>query len=124
MEEDGIILQQKNYHHYLIGITSKHKSDNYFLNCLHSFRTENKLKQHKKEYEMKDVCSIVMPSEDTKILELNQYQKPDKAPIIIYADLEYLIIGKIGGCKNNSENSSATKVGENFPSSFSMSRIP
>ena len=29
-----------------------------------------------------------MPSEDTKILEFNQYQKSDKAPFVIYADLE------------------------------------
>ena len=32
-----------------------------------------------------------MPFEDTKILELNQYQKSDKAPFAIYADLECLI---------------------------------
>ena len=44
-----------------------------------------------------------MPSKDTKILEFNQYQKSDKAPFIIYADLECLI-EKIDGCKNNSEN--------------------
>ena len=44
-----------------------------------------------------------MPSEDTKILEFNQYQKSDKAPFIIYADLE-CIIGKIDGWKNNPEN--------------------
>ena len=48
-----------------------------------------------------------MPSEDTKILEFNQYQKSDKAPFIIYADLE-CIIEKINGCKNNPENSSTT----------------
>ena len=29
-----------------------------------------------------------MPSEDTKILEFNQYQKSDKVPFIIYADLQ------------------------------------
>ena len=29
-----------------------------------------------------------MPSEVTKILEFNQCQKSDKAPFIIYADLE------------------------------------
>ena len=40
-----------------------------------------------------------MPFEDTKILEFNQSQKPDKAPSIIYADLDYLI-EKIDGCKN------------------------
>ena len=37
-----------------------------------------------------------MPSEDTKIIEFNQYQKSDKAPFIIYADLES-IIEKIDG---------------------------
>ena len=29
-----------------------------------------------------------MLSQDTKIFEFNQYQKSDKAPFIIYADLE------------------------------------
>ena len=29
-----------------------------------------------------------MSSEDTKILEFDQYQKSDKAPFIIYIDLE------------------------------------
>ena len=43
-----------------------------------------------------------MSSKDTKILEFNKYQKSDKAPFIIYADLEYLI-EKIDGCKNNSK---------------------
>ena len=32
-----------------------------------------------------------MPSEYTKKLEFNQYQKSDKPPFIIYADLECLI---------------------------------
>ena len=32
-----------------------------------------------------------MPSKDTKMLEFNQYQKSDKAPFIIYADLECII---------------------------------
>ena len=44
-----------------------------------------------------------MSSKDTKILEFNQQQKSDKAPFIIYANLE-CIIEKIDGCKNNSEN--------------------
>ena len=44
-----------------------------------------------------------MPCKDNKLLEFNQYQKPDKAPFIIYADLE-CIIETIYGCKNNPEN--------------------
>ena len=63
-----------------------------------------------------------MPSEDTKILEFNQYQKSDKAPFIIYADLE-CIIEKIDGCKNNPENSSSTNASEHIPSGFSMHAI-
>ena len=54
-----------------------------------------------------------MPSVDTKILEFNQYQKSEKAPFIIYADLKY-IIEKIDGCKNNAENSSSTKVSKHI----------
>ena len=50
-----------------------------------------------------------MPSEDTKILEFNQYQKSHEAPFTIYADLECLI-EKTDGCKNNPQNSFTTKV--------------
>ena len=63
-----------------------------------------------------------MPSKDAKILKFNQYQKSDKAPFIIYADLK-CIIEKIDGCKNNPENSFTTKVSEHILSRFSMSTI-
>ena len=63
-----------------------------------------------------------MPSEDTKILQFNQYKKSDKTPLIIYADLESLI-EKIDRCKNNPENSFTTKVCEHILSDFSMSTI-
>ena len=59
-----------------------------------------------------------MPSQDTKILEFDQYQKSDRAIFIIYVDLE-CIIEKIDGYKNNPENSSTTKVSEYIPSGFS-----
>ena len=63
-----------------------------------------------------------MPSEDTKILEFNQYQKSDEVLFIIYADLECLI-EKIDECKSNPENSSTAKVGRYIPSGFSMSAL-
>ena len=63
-----------------------------------------------------------MSSEDTEILEFNQYQQYDKAPFILYAYCEQ-IIEKIDGCKNNSENSSTTKVSEHILSDFSLSII-
>ena len=60
-----------------------------------------------------------MSSEDTKILEFKKYNKSDKTPFIIQADLECLI-GKIDGCKNNPANSFTTKVDEHILSGFSM----
>ena len=106
----------------LRGITCKHHGDFYCLNCFHSFATENKLQLHKRACENKDLCNVNMPSEDTKILEFNQYQKSDIAPFIIYADLA-CIIEKIDGCKNNPGNLSTTKVSQHIPSGFSMSTI-
>ena len=54
-------------------ITSNHHGVFYCLSCLHSFRARNKLKFHKKVCENKDFCNMVVPSEDTKILEFIQY---------------------------------------------------
>ena len=70
---------------------------------------KKQLELHKKVSENEDFCNVIMPSEDTKILEFNQYQKSDKAPFIIYADLE-CVIEEIDACKYNHENSSASKV--------------
>ena len=83
---------------------------------------KKKIQSHKKVCENKDFCNLIMPSEDTWILEFGQYQKSDKAPFIIYADLE-CIIEKIDGSKNNPENSSTAKVSKHIPSSFSMCTI-
>ena len=64
-------------------ITSKNDGEFYCFNYLHSFRTKNKPESHKN----KDLSNVIMPSEDTKISELNQYQKCDKATFIIYVDM-------------------------------------
>ena len=63
-----------------------------------------------------------MPSKDTKILQFSQYQKSDRAPFIICADLE-CIIENVCECKNNPESPSTTKVSEHIPSGFSKSLL-
>ena len=73
------------------GITSKHHSDSHCLNCLHVFAIENKHESHKKVRENKDFSNVLMPSENSEILEFNQYQISDEVPYIIYSDLEFLI---------------------------------
>ena len=110
----------------IVSITKRNyikKNGNFYcLNCLHSFRTKNKPELHKRACKNKDFCSIIMPSGDTKILKYDTYQKSDKAPFIIYADLE-CIIEKIQGCKNNPKNSFTTKVSKHIPSGFSMPTV-
>ena len=76
----------------------------------------------KKVCENKEFYTIIMPSEDTIILEFNRYQKSDKSPCIIYADLE-CIIEKIDGWKNNPENLPTIKVSEHISSGFSMCTV-
>ena len=61
----------------LWGITLKNNSNFYYLNCLHSFRTKIKPQPHKRVCKIKNFCNLIMRSEDTKLLELIQYQKFD-----------------------------------------------
>ena len=55
----------------LRGVKSKNNGDLYCLNCLHYFRTENKLESNKIVSQDKDFGNIMMPSEDSKILKFN-----------------------------------------------------
>ena len=65
------------------------------MNCLHNFRTENKLKSHEKICKSKDFCGIVIPAEKDNI----------------------------DGCTNNPEKYSTTKIGEHIPCGYSVSTI-
>ena len=92
------------------------------MNCLNFFERKDKLEFDKNNVNI-DFSSLIMPSEDTKISEFSQCKKSDKAPFIIYADLE-CILEKIDGCKNNPANSTATKSSEHIRSSLWRSTIP
>ena len=91
------------------GITSNHKKKFYCLNCFHPFRTENKLKKHKKVCENHDYCYVEIPKEDNNILKYNHGEKSLKVPFIFYADLESLL-EKMSTCHNNPKKSSSTKT--------------
>ena len=79
-------------------IASKHHGGFSCLNCPHSFATKSKLESHKKVCENKDFLMQLCLLKTLKYWNLNHYQKSDKVPFIIYADLE-CIIEKIDGCK-------------------------
>ena len=46
----------------LRGITSTHNGDFYCLNCFHSNRTHNKLKEHEKMCIVNDFCNLKLPN--------------------------------------------------------------
>ena len=54
------------------------------------FCSQKNVKSHEKVCENKDFCNVIIPSEDTKILGFNQYQKSDKASFIILLFMEIL----------------------------------
>ena len=62
-----MIPNEKSWHYLAVkklstllrGITSKHNGYFYYLNCLHSFRTENKLGCHEKVYKNKDFVEFL-----------------------------------------------------------------
>ena len=90
-------------------MTSKHDGDFYCLNCLHSYRTKDKLKEHENVCKYHDYCYIEMPNENNKILKYNPGEKSMKTPVIIYSDLESLL-EKISTCHNNPKKSLTTKI--------------
>ena len=51
----------------LRGITSTDNGDFHCWKCLHSIRTENKLKSYSKVCENKDFCGIAIPSQKENI---------------------------------------------------------
>ena len=112
-------LTVKNLLGLLRRITSTHKEDFYCLNCFHSYRTENKLKAHKKICENHDYCNVEMPTKDNNIIKYNQGEKSIKLPTVIYADLECLL-EKISKCQNNPNESSTTEINKHIPSGYSI----
>ena len=103
----------------LTGIASNHKEDFYCLNCFHSYRTKNKLEEHKKICENRDYCRIDMPTNNNNKIKYNQGEKSIKLPFIVYADLECLL-EKMSTCYNNPEESSTAKINKHIPSGYSI----
>ena len=112
-------LVVKNLSGLLRGITSNHKEDFYYLNCFHSYRTENKLEAHKRICENHDYCHVEMPTKSNNIIKYNHGEKSMKLPFVIYADLECLL-EKMSSCINNPNESSTTKINKHIPLGYSI----
>ena len=67
----------------LTEITSNNNGDFYWLNCLHSFLTKNKLKSHEQVCKDHYFFDVIMPNEKNKILKYSQHLKSIRAPFLI-----------------------------------------
>ena len=103
----------------LRGVTYNHNDDFYCLNCVHAFRTKNKLEEHKNISENHEYCHVEMPTKDNNIIKYNQGEKSIKLPFVIYVDLECLV-EKMSTCQNNPNESSATEINKHTPSGYSL----
>ena len=101
------------------GIRSKDDGDVFCLNCLHSYRTKNKLKKHYKVCKSHDYCYVEMPKKGNEILKYNHGEQSMKFPFINYADMESSF-EKMSTCYNNPKKSSTTKINEHTPSGYSF----
>ena len=102
--DDGFNRPIRSLSRLFRGITSNNNGDFYCLGCLHSFRTDNTLKQHERLCNNHDYCHIEMPNNDNNTLKYNHGEKSLKAPWVIYADFECLPI-KQQSCQNNFNDS-------------------
>ena len=117
--ENWHYLTVKNLPGLFRGITSNHKEDFYCLNCFHSYRTKNKLEEHKKICENHNYCNVEMPTKENNIIKYNQREKSIKLPFAVYANLECLL-EKMSTCQNNPKESSTTEINKHIPSGYSL----
>ena len=71
---------------------------------MHSFRTDNALKEHERLCNNHDYCEPIMPSEDKNIVKYNHGEKSLEVANVIYFDLETLQV-KNESCSNDPKKS-------------------
>ena len=113
------LAKKKSISGLLRGITSNHNGDFYCLNCLHSYRTNRKLKKHEKICKNHDFCHIKMPNANKNILESKPRKKSIKHAFFICVNLECLLL-KMNTCNNNPNNSYTIAKALHKPSGYSL----
>ncbi|XP_067216205.1 uncharacterized protein [Linepithema humile] len=76
---------------------SKHTHKMYICDrCLHYFYTREKLSVHSVDCGKMNDCAVVLPSEDDKWLTFRNYNRKERLPFVVYADLECTLEKKDG----------------------------
>ncbi|XP_043264198.1 uncharacterized protein LOC122404328 [Colletes gigas] len=72
---------------------SRHKRKKYFCDrCMHYFDSAEKLDTHTIDCREINNCAILLPSQDSKWLSFDSCGRKGRLPVIIYADLEYVLL--------------------------------
>ncbi|EZA49860.1 hypothetical protein X777_11741 [Ooceraea biroi] len=56
--------------------------------CLHYFATAERLAAHAVDCGIINDCAIILPSEEDKLLTFRNFKRKERAPFVVYADLE------------------------------------
>ncbi|XP_076621597.1 uncharacterized protein LOC143342002 [Colletes latitarsis] len=72
---------------------SKHNGRKYFCDrCLHYFSSNEKMEAHTMDCEKMNDCAIILPNDDdSKWLSFSNYNRKERVPFIVYADLECIL---------------------------------
>ena len=104
-----MITDNENNWHYLAiksipgllhGITSTNHGDRYYLNCFHSHRTLNGLKNYEKLCLNHDYCDVKMLNDDNKYISSTLGKNSLRVPIVVYTDFECLLV-QMDSCEKN-----------------------
>ena len=106
----------------LEGNSSNHKEGFYCLNCINSYTSKNKLKEHEEICNNHDGYRIEMSKQVEEILKYNPGEKSLKAPFTIYLYLECLL-KKEQSCQNNPEKSYTEKKAIHEPSGWTILQV-
>ena len=118
-ENDWHYLAMKSLPGLLRNITSTNHGDFYCLNCFHSDRTLNALKNHEKLYENHDYCNVKMPNGDNKYISSTLGKNSLRVPVVVYDDFECLLV-KIDSCEKNPNTSYTEKKDKHIPFGYSI----
>ena len=104
-------------------ITSTNTTNDYYcFNCFHSFRTENKLKEHESICENHDYCRVLMPEKKQRIIEYKPGTYSLKKEFVIDLDIECKL-AKHKTCSNNPDKSYSKNINTHIPTGYSLNVV-
>ncbi|XP_018359751.1 PREDICTED: uncharacterized protein LOC108758997 [Trachymyrmex cornetzi] len=72
-------------------LTRKEHKKYFCDRCLHYFGSSEKLQIHSQDCQKMNDCAISLPSEDDRWLAFDNYNNMERAPFVVYADLECVL---------------------------------